>query len=103
MFWFHNIDYANRRAQWPGTTIESKTDRIRELNDAFRRTFVGGMVMITAGVEALPVDQRRMLLEKVRAFDAFTDDNDPHGEHDFGSVDEGGIRAFWKIDYYDRA
>jgi hypothetical protein len=77
-------------------------ERIRELNDDFRRTFVGGMVMITAGVEAMPDEQRRSLLAKVRAFDAFTEDNDPHGEHDFGAVDEGGARCFWKIDYYDR-
>jgi hypothetical protein len=81
----------------------SKADRIRELNDAFRRAFVGGAVMITAGVEAMPADQRRSLLQKVRAFDAFTEDNDPHGEHDFGAIDEGGVRCFWKIDYYDRA
>ena len=74
-------------------TTESKTDRIRALNDDFRRTFVGGAVMITAGVEAMPVEQRRSLLAKVRAFDAFTDDNDPHGEHDFGAIDEGGIRC----------
>jgi hypothetical protein len=83
------------------TTI-STAERIRALNDAFRRTFVGGAVMITAGVEAMPVDQRRSLLAKVRAFDAFTDDNDPHGEHDFGAVDEGGVRYFFKLDYYDR-
>ena len=37
------------------------------------------------------------------AFDAFTDDNDPYGEHDFGAIDEGGVRCFWKIDNYDRA
>ena len=85
------------------STTVTTAERIRALNDAFRRTFVGGMVMITAGVEAMPVDQRRSLLQKVRAFDAFTDDNDPHGEHDFGAVDEGGVRCFWKIDYYDRA
>ena len=66
------------------STTLSTAERIRALNDAFRRTFVGGMVMITAGVEAMPVDQRRSLLAKVRAFDAFTEDNDPHGEHDFG-------------------
>jgi hypothetical protein len=83
------------------STEESKTDRIRELNDAFRRTFVGGAVMITAGVEATPVDQRRSLLQKVRSFDAFSEDNDPHTERDFGAVDEGGERFFWKIDYYD--
>ena len=81
----------------------STVERIRALNDAFRRTFVGGVVMITAGVEALPVEQRRMLLQKVRAFDAFAEDNDPHGEHDFGANDEGGVRCFWKIDCYDRA
>jgi hypothetical protein len=83
-------------------TTVSTVERIRELNDEFRRTFVGGAVMITAGVEAMPVDQRRSLLAKVRGFDAFTEDNDPHGEHDFGAVDEGGVRCFWKIDYYDR-
>jgi hypothetical protein len=84
-------------------TSLTKTDAIRELNDAFRRTFVGGAVVVTAGVEAMPADQRRSLLQKVRAFDAFSEDNDPHGEHDFGAVDEGGVRCFWKIDCYDRA
>ena len=84
-------------------TTVSIVERIRELNDDFRRTFVGGAVMITAGVEAMPDDQRRSLLAKVRAFDAFSEDNDPHGEHDFGAVDEDGVRYFWKVDCYDRA
>ena len=79
------------------TTESKKADRIRALNDAFRRTFVGG-AMITAGVEAMPLDQRRSLLQKVRSFDAFSQDNDPHQEHDFGSIDEAGVRCFWKID-----
>jgi hypothetical protein len=83
-------------------TSLTKTDTIRALNDVFRRTFVGGAVMITAGVEAMPAERRRSLLEKVRAFDAFSEDNDPHGEHDFGAIDEGGVRCFWKLDYYDR-
>jgi hypothetical protein len=29
-------------------------DRIRALNDAFRRSFVGGTVVVTAGFESLP-------------------------------------------------
>jgi hypothetical protein len=58
-------------------------------------------VMITAGVEAMPLDQRRSLLQKIRDFNAFGEDNDPHGEHDFGAVDEAGKRFFFKIDYYD--
>jgi len=84
-------------------TTMSKSESIRTLNDAFRRTFVGGIVMITAGVEAMPREQRRSLLAKVRSFEAFGEDNDPHGEHDFGAVDECGVRYFWKLDYYDRA
>jgi hypothetical protein len=85
------------------TGTNPKTDRIRDLNDAFRRTFVGGAVMITSGVEAMPLDQRRSLLRKVRSFEGFGEDNDPHGEHDFGAVEEAGERYFWKLDYYDRA
>jgi hypothetical protein len=84
------------------SATESKTDRIRTLNDAFRRTFVGGAVMITQGVEAMPLDQRRSLLQKIRSFDAFSEDNDPYAEHDFGAVDEAGVGCFFKIDYYDR-
>ena len=38
--------------------------------------------------------------EKVELFKAFTPDNDPHQEHDFGSIEHEGNRVFWKIDYY---
>ena len=33
---------------------------------------------------------------------AFTPDNDPHGEHDFGSFEYAGKTIFWKVDCYDR-
>lgn len=32
----------------------------------------------------------------------FTSDNDPYGEHEFGSFDYAGKSVNWKIDYYDR-
>jgi Protein of unknown function (DUF3768) len=86
----------------PATTL-AKTDTIRDLNDAFRRKFIGGAVVITSGVEAMSADQRQSILAMVRSFEAFTADNDPHGEHDFGAVEESDIRCFWKIDYFDRA
>jgi Protein of unknown function (DUF3768) len=38
--------------------------------------------------------------EKVELFDSFTEDNEPHGEHDFGAFEHEGQRVFWKIDYY---
>ena len=35
-------------------------------------------------------------------FDAFTPDNDPYQERDFGAFEYGDTRIFWKIDHYDR-
>ena len=55
---------------------------------------------MTAGVEALPLDLAASALQRTRAFRDFSEDNDPHSEHDFGSFEEGGYKFFWKIDYY---
>ena len=77
-----------------------KTNRIRELNDALRRTFTGGRVMLTSGVDALPPDVKAKVLQAVRSFDAFDNSNDPHREHDFGAFEIDDQRYFWKIDYY---
>ena len=78
------------------------TTRTRDLNDRFRSSLLGGKVMMTQGVSSLDSVRIATLLEQMRRFDAFTPDNDPHGEHDFGAFDEGGDRFFWKIDYYDK-
>jgi Protein of unknown function (DUF3768) len=75
--------------------------KVRALNDTFRRTFNGGIVMITAGVAALENDARAAMLQMVKDFDAFDDDNDPWGEHDFVVVEHDGDSFFGKIDYYD--
>ena len=83
------------------TDTFDRTARIRDLNDAFRRTFSGGKVMMTCGVADFDSMRLAVLLDRVRRFDAFTPDNDPHGEHDFGAFDDGGVRFFWKIDCYD--
>jgi hypothetical protein len=74
---------------------------IHELNDAFRKTFSGGKVVMTASVAELPDMVRANALVEVTHFDRFTPDNDPHGEHDFGSFDLVGRKFFWKIDNYD--
>ena len=74
---------------------------IKTLNDNFRKTFIGGRVMLTSGIRAKTQDEIAEILEKVRSFDNFTTDNDPYGEHDFGSFDYKGQKIFFKIDYYD--
>lgn len=42
-----------------------------------------------------------MAISKVATFDDFSADNDPHGEHDFGTFEFAGEHFFWKIDYYE--
>lgn len=79
----------------------SQTDRIRELNDIFRTTWLTGKVLMTSGVRSLAEATQSRIAEAVQNFSTFNADNDPHGEHDFGSVTVDGFKVFWKIDYYD--
>lgn len=76
-------------------------NEVARLNDAFRTTLSGGKVMMTSGVNDLPAMVRAAAIQAVAAFDRFTADNDPWGEHDFGSIELCGRKFFWKIDYYD--
>ncbi|GLK83702.1 DUF3768 domain-containing protein [Ancylobacter defluvii] len=81
------------------------TDRqhaIAALNDQLCSALPTGSVMLTPGIRALPVQTQLQVLARVRAFNDFSADNDPYGEHDFGSIDHADAgRIFWKIDYYD--
>ncbi len=70
------------------------------LNDNFRTTFVGGHVVMTQGVNELPLDTKARIILAVQSFEQFTADNDPHREHDFGSFEIDGETYFFKIDYY---
>lgn len=78
-------------------------EQIRSLNDRYRADLIAeGQVYMTAGINALPFHLQVTIVRQVREFDDFTDDNDPYGEHDFGSFNVGGYRVFWKFDYYDK-
>jgi hypothetical protein len=80
------------------------TAKIAELNDLCRKAMgVAGRVVQTQGICALPCAVQSTIREKVETFDAFTPDNDPYGERDFGAFEHDGNRIFWKIDYYDRS
>lgn len=73
-------------------------DKIAKLNDEFRRSGQG--VVVTPGVQELP--DIICLMAAVGGFDDFTEDDDPYGEHDFGSLEWRRHKVFWKIDYYDQ-
>ena len=62
---------------------DDRTTRIRALNDCLRCTGVGGQVVITRGIQALGPEKLRAVIAAVTSFEAFSEDNDPHGEHDF--------------------
>ena len=83
--------------------MSDKTARIRELNDQLRKNLEGGRIVMTIGVNALEANVKQQVLDKVRAFDDFTPDNDPHGEHDMAFLEVDGERIFFKVDYYDSA
>lgn len=81
----------------------SPVQKIAYLNDLARTAMgVASRVIQTPGINALDPAIQSRIREKVELFDAFTPDNDPHGEHDFGSFHEGGEKIFWKIDYFDK-
>ena len=96
-----------------------RTARIARLNDLARRAMgVACTVFATVGFRSLPDADQSCVRELIETFDAFTEDNDPHGERDFGCVYQLGDgrwtterprvredereRVFWKLDYYDR-
>ncbi len=92
-------NYAQNRLRT--AKLEQRRALIRTLNDEFRTTGSGGRWVVTPGIHALG-SLAPAIIRMVRTFEAFSDDNDPYGEHDFGSIDHAGRRIFWKIDCYDK-
>ena len=81
--------------------MDERAARIRALNDELRRHRRGGIILVTRGVQRLGEEIVAELLDAMAAFNDFTPENDPYGEHDFGVVQRRADRFFWKIDYYD--
>ena len=78
------------------------TEKIRQLNDILRKTFIGGRVMLTTGIRAKSAEEQAEILQKVRLFNEFTKANDPYGEHDFGRFMHNDESIMFKIDYYNK-
>ncbi|MEZ5707772.1 MAG: DUF3768 domain-containing protein [Blastomonas sp.] len=94
----------------------TRRERIARLNDRARQAMGLACVAVTTeGFRGLAEADQSRVRELVETFDAFTPDNDPHGERDFGAIyqDRDGCwtttrparsveTVFWKIDAYDR-
>jgi hypothetical protein len=87
-------------------TDDLQSAKVRALNDAFRqrlpRPTKGCRLIVTDGLGSLTIEQFADLLQAVSTYSDFGPDNDPHSEHDFGAIEQDGVRFFWKIDYYDQ-
>ena len=82
--------------------MDTKTARIRALNDDLRQHLTGGTAVITLGVAALGAEAVERIVKTIAVFDDFCHANDPHEEHDFGSFEADGHLIMFKIDYLDR-
>ena len=63
---------------------------IATLNDKFRRSFIGGEVLLSAGIAAMSSEDKANIISMVQNFNDFTPSNDVYGEHDFLSIDYKG-------------
>ena len=80
-----------------------RSARIAALNDELRKDPSRPRWMISLEVNAGGPEFVAAAIAAVQAFDAFTIENDPYDEHDFGSVRVEGQELFWKIDYFDKS
>ena len=83
-------------------SAEEKRTKILTLNDHFRRTGLGGKTYFTDGIESLGTQAIFEIRQEIAMFNAFSEDSDSYGEHDFGSINYAGYKVFWKIDYYGK-
>jgi uncharacterized protein DUF3768 len=83
--------------------MDTKTARIRALNDELRKNFAQGMAVMTPGIAALGAEAVARIVKTVAVFDDFYHANDPHEEHDFGAFEVEGNKIFFKIDYFDES
>jgi Protein of unknown function (DUF3768) len=82
--------------------MDTKSARIRALNDQLRQNFAEGIAVMTPGVAALGAEAVERIVKTIAVFDDFCHANDPHEEHDFGSFEADGHMIMFKIDYFDR-
>jgi hypothetical protein len=83
--------------------MDTKTIRIRALNDELRQNFDSGVAVMTPGIAALGQEAVARIVKTIAVFDDFCHANDPHEEHDFGSFEADGHKIYFKIDYFDQS
>ncbi len=81
--------------------VVSTADRYDLLRHSIPCIAKPNMLVVTRGIAAQFDGRLDEVLSRVKNFCAFTHDNDPYKEHDFGAFELDGEKIFWKIDDYD--
>src|ERR1700709_1508164 len=79
---------------------EEAGGRIHALNDRVRCNGAGGTIVIAPGIIELGAGTTVRIIAAVAAFKDFTEDNDPHGEHDCASLTVDSVKARCTTDDY---
>ncbi|VTO16896.1 Protein of uncharacterised function (DUF3768) [Brevundimonas vancanneytii] len=104
---------AQQTISAPAVEVLTRAQLIASQNDAFRKALAStvhdgvrlqGFCLTTPGFNAQSFVARATILEALRNFDAFTEGDDPYGQHDFVSVSVavagGKLNVLFKIDYF---
>ena len=92
--------------------MEYTSEQLAKINDASRiamllnrsNVIADGIMrrlVMTSSVADMEVEKIEELFNTVSRFNTFNTDNDPHCEHDFGSVSPWNELFYFKFDYYD--
>ena len=82
--------------------MDSRTQRIRALNDQLRQNLATGVAVMTPGVAALGEEATARIIKTITVFDDFCQAKDPDEGHDTGSFEADGRTVLFKIDHYER-
>jgi hypothetical protein len=86
----------------PSIVSDQSATRIRELNDHARKHLGHSQVVLTRGIADKDPETVDKILKTVSNYNLFSEDNDPYGEHDFGSFIINSETMYFKFDYYNK-
>lgn len=72
---------------------------IRQLNNKFRSTFIGGKVIETISIRTLSSKPKLDIINRIKCYSDFS--KSPDDDYSYGSFIYDRYQIFFKIDYWD--
>jgi Protein of unknown function (DUF3768) len=79
----------------------SDTEKLREQNDAFKKTFVGGVIKFDRELQHWERSELQQITRCIQRYNKWPTDNGYRSAHDFGHIRYRGSHLFWAIHYQD--